>query len=71
MGSENESHIESLYLFRSGTLPQEETEQYFFWFSNGLLKLERVISDRNRPSYLQADFRGPFRDGAKRFKLDF
>jgi hypothetical protein len=71
MGSEDERKIESLYLFRTGTLPQAQTEQYFFWFSNGLLRLERVLPEANVVSHLQADFRGPFKKGARRFKLDF
>lgn len=72
MGWENESHVESLYLLRAGTLSHKETEQYLFSFANGLLKLERTFSDKNdKRGYLQADFRGPFRIGPRKFKLNY
>jgi hypothetical protein len=59
------------YLFRPGTI-SKEIEEYFLWFSNGVLKLERKFSDeKDHKSYLQADFRGRFEDGARRFRLDF
>ena len=70
MGWEERNHIESLYLFRSGTLNQE-TEIYFLWFANGVLKLQRIIAAKaNLADYLQCDFRGPFIQ-AESFKIDF
>jgi hypothetical protein len=69
---ENSNNVESLYLFRPGTISSKEMEEYFLWFSNGVLKLERKFSDeKDHKDYLQADFRGPFEDGARRFRLDF
>ncbi len=40
---EEEKKVESFYLLRRGTLSSKETEEYFLWFSNGVLKLERTI----------------------------
>jgi hypothetical protein len=72
---EEEKKVESLYLLRPGTLSSKETEQYFLWFSNGVLKLERTIPKDKRDiyyksGYIEADFRGPFK-GSFKFKLDF
>ena len=66
---------QTLYLLRPGTLSSKETEQYFLWFSNGVLKLERTIPEDKRDiyyksGYIEADFRGPFK-GSFKFKLDF
>lgn len=71
MGYEFRENLESLYLFKSGTLPKED-EEYFLWFANGDFRILRKIPEENddKKDYLQVDFRGPFKH-AKRFKLDF
>lgn len=71
MGYEYREKLESLYLFKSGTLPKED-EEYFLWFANGAFKILRKTSVENGVTndYLEIDFRGPFKQ-AKTFKLDF
>jgi len=69
MGFEQRENIESLYLFKMGTLKKED-EDYFLWFANGVLKLKRKTEGKDEDDYIQAEFRGPFAH-ARRFKLDF
>jgi hypothetical protein len=64
---EEQSSIESLYLFRSGTI-DEDLKEYFVWFANGVLQIKR--SQANNRTYLECDFRGPFKQSLP-FKLDF
>jgi hypothetical protein len=67
MGWEEINKIESLYIFRSGTI-DEKLEAFILWFANGVLKMEREES--NHKYIINCDFRGPFKS-AKHFKLDF
>lgn len=67
MGFEQRKKIESLYLFRAGTMPKEK-EEYFLWFANGVLKMNRKTD--NSTSYIEIDFRGPFKE-PQQFKLDY
>jgi len=65
---EEDSNIESLYMFRPKTLASE-VEEYFLWFANSKLKLKGKKDPKDN-YYLAAEFRGPFR-GPIRFALDF
>ena len=70
MGWEQRNDIESLYLFRSGTI-DEKLGEYFLWLANGALNIQRIQSDNDNPKdYLLCEFRGALREPT-RFKLDF
>jgi len=68
MGYEQRHNVDSLYLFRSGTMPKEQ-EQYFQWFANGLAKLTR-FEQKNDSCLIEVDFRGPFKE-PKKFLMDY
>ena len=68
MGFEQRNGVESLYLFRMGTMDKIK-EEYFLWFSNGLLRLKQETDSKN-DEILDVKFRGPFRVPQK-FKMDY
>jgi len=68
MGYEQRHNVDSLYLFRSGTMPKEQ-EEYFQWFTNGLAKLTRYEQENNH-CLIEVDFRGPFKE-PKKFLMDY
>ncbi len=68
MGFEQRKGIESLYLFRMGTMDKIE-EEYFLWFSNGLLRMKQGTNSKNG-EMLDVEFRGPFSTPQK-FKMDY
>jgi len=68
MGFEQRQKIESLYLFRKGTIPKDK-EQYFLWFANGTLELTRT-EPSNGVVNVKGDFRGPF-IAPKLFTMDY
>jgi len=67
MGYEQRNYLETLYLFRKGTM-EPEREEYFLWFANGVLDMKRETSGTSQ--YIDVDFRGPF-NVPKQFKMDF
>ncbi len=68
MGFEQRKKIESLYLFRMGTMDKIK-EEYVLWFSNGLLQMKQETDPKDR-KILDVVFRGPFREPQK-FKMDY
>lgn len=68
MGFEQRKHVESLYLFRMGTMAKTD-EEYVLWFANGLLKMKQE-TDSTKKNVLAVEFNGPFREPQK-FHLDY
>lgn len=69
MGFEQRRGIQSLYLFRIGTM-EKEKEEYFLWFANGVLQMKRKIIDPGKKEIIDVEFRGPFREPRK-FMIDY
>ena len=69
MGFEQRREIQSLYLFRSGTM-QKEKEEYFLWFANGVLQMKSKTTEDPKKQVIDVEFRGPFRT-PKKFMLDY
>ncbi len=59
MGFEQRENIDSLYLFRTGTMKPEK-EEYFLWFANGIITIKRKILEKSEP-VLSVDMQGPFK----------
>lgn len=68
MGFEQRMNVESLYLFRMGTM-EKTKEEYILWFANGLLRMKQE-TEPNKKEILDVEFRGPFRE-PKKFKMDY
>ena len=57
MGFEQRENIDSLYLFRTGTMKPEK-EEYFLWFANGIITIKRKNLE-NMDDTLSVDVQGP------------
>lgn len=67
MGFKQRRKIESVYLLRNRTM-ENEKEQYFLWFANGILQMKAVSEDKKE--LIDVKFTSPFRE-PKKFKLDY
>ena len=69
MGFEQRREIQSLYLFRSGTM-EKEKEEYFLWFANGVLQMKSETTADPKKQVIDVEFRGPFRT-PRTFMMDY